>query len=74
MNHIAQLSALREATLGARVRTGRRDLGTRVEKGKVQIVEVTVVSDDGGTEVKPLSESLTYDECVARLNAMDDTP
>jgi len=74
MNHIAQLSALREATLGARVRTGRRDLGTRVEKGKVQIVEVTVVSDDGGTEVKPLSEWLTYDECVARLNAMDDTP
>ncbi len=74
MNHIAQLSALREATLGARVRTGHSDLGTRVEKGKVQIVEATVVSADGHTEVKPLSEWLTYDECVARLNAMDDTP
>ena len=74
MNHIAQLSALREATLGARVRTGQFGLGTRVQNGKVQIVVVTLESPDGATREDPLSEWLTYDECVARLNAMDGTP
>lgn len=73
MNHLQQLTAIRAALTAAQLRTGRTPLATRVEKGRVQIVDVSYLSG-GRSAVQELSTWLTYDECVARLNDMDGTP
>lgn len=62
-------SNLPQATKGARLRTGDETLGTRVKKGRFQVVRTTY-NERGRSTVIPVSEWLSLAEVIVLLESM----
>ena len=64
------MQAIQKATTDAKARTSDQTLGTRVGKGKLQVVRVVKHSKGPGCDVFPVTEYLPIQEAVAYLDAM----
>lgn len=63
------MNPIQQATLAARQRTGDKAIGTRVKKGKFQIVRVEY-SKGGKSTVREVSGWLAGPDLIPALNAL----
>lgn len=63
------LTDIRNATLSARARTGDKSIGTRIDRGLIQVVRVTY-EKSGRSKVAPVSEFMSADAAVAFLEKL----
>jgi hypothetical protein len=62
--------AIQKATVGAKSRTGDQTLGTRVDKGRLQVVRVIKHTKGPGCDVLPVTEFLPIPDAIAYLESM----
>lgn len=71
MDALQKMQALQAATKKARSVTGDDRIGTRVNKGRLEIVLVTrLVSTCGRTSVEVIRKGLTMSEAIKALGSM----
>lgn len=69
-NFLQTMHQIQKATVGAKARTGDQTLGTRVGKGKLQVVRVIKHAKGPGCDVMPVTEFLPIPAAIAYLAAM----
>lgn len=70
MNFMQTMLAIQKATTDARARTNNQTLGTRLGKGKLQVVRVVKHAKGPGCDVFPVTEYLPIPEAIHALNAL----
>jgi hypothetical protein len=62
-------TAIKDATLAARARSGRSDIGVAVTRGRYQVQSV-VFASSGVSAVEPITEYLSADDVIKYLNSI----
>jgi hypothetical protein len=70
MNFMQTMLAIQKATTDAKARTGDQTLGTRVGKGKLQVVRVVKHAKGLGCDVFPVTDYLPIPEAIRAIEAL----